>query len=297
MTHTDPTAPTTRQLAVSTALFIAALGTTTAFGLTFAGEALDAEGWWKDPYVWGQGLAYSLSIMAILLFHELGHYLTARRYKVIVSPPYFLPGLPPFGTFGAFIKMQMDGISASQLFRIGAGGPFAGFVIALPLLVIGLFLSEVQPLPEEVGMQMGDSLLMLGLVRAICGELPEGHDVFLHPMAYAGWVGMFVTAFNLVPLGQLDGGHIAYTLIGERFNKVAWGLFACLVALGIFVFQGWLVLAIFLFFMGPKHPPVVTGNPVVTGVDRWAGIAAMLLFVLTFTPRPFNVSLMKMLGE
>ncbi len=279
-------------------LLLATLGTTTAFGVTFAGDRLDAPGWWADPAVWSQGLAYSLSIMAILLAHELGHYITARRYGVDVTPPFFLPGFPPFGTFGAFIKMRMERpVTASQLFRIGAGGPYAGFVLALPLLMIGLALSEVQPLPEELaGAQLGDSLLMMGLVRAFFGVIPQGQDVFLHPMAYAGWVGMFVTSFNLVPLGQLDGGHIAYTLFGERFNKVAWGLYGALVVLGLLVFQGWLVLALFLFFMGPKHPPVVEGRVALKGVDRWAGFGALALLVLTFTPRPFNVSIMDVLS-
>ena len=130
----------------------------------------------------------------------------------------------------------------------------------------------------------------------VFGELPGGHDVFLHPMAYAGWVGMFVTSFNLVPLGQLDGGHVLYTLFGERFNKAAWFIFGLLVLLGVFVFQGWLVLAVFLLVMGPKHPPVVRGEPSLEGVDKWAAYGALIMLLLTFIPQPFNVSIWDVFG-
>ena len=281
-----------RTMALSVTLFVAALLSTTYMGTLLSEAAVDNPQWWTDTAVWGQALAYSLSIMAILFCHEMGHYLTARHYGVEVSPPYFLPGFPPFGTFGAFIKMRIHKVSAKAPFRLAAGGPYAGFVVALPLLIAGLLLSDIRPLPEDFNPEqtLGDSILMWGLIKIIFGAIPEGSDVFLHPMAYAGWVGMFVTAFNLVPLGQLDGGHIAYTLFGERFNKVAPVLLGALVVLGITVFPGWMVLVVFLFFIGHRHPPIMTDERL-EGPDRLAGYGALLLFVLTFVPKPFNVDL------
>jgi membrane-associated protease RseP (regulator of RpoE activity) len=267
-------------------------GSTLYWGFHLTDKVPEGVDPWASAEGWTAGLFYAVSILAILFTHEMGHYLTARRYGVEATPPYFLPGFPPFGTFGAFIKMQIGQISARELFRIGAGGPYAGFVVALPVLLVGLGLSEVRPLPPEFeeSWRLGDSLLMMGLTRAWFGAVAEGHDVFLHPMAYAGWVGMFVTSFNLVPLGQLDGGHVAYTLFGERFNRAAPWLLAGLVALGATVFTGWLVLVAFLWFTGFRHPAVVARGEVVRGVDRALAWGALVMFALTFVPRPFGTA-------
>lgn len=270
-------------------LLLLTLGSTMYWGFHLTDKVPEGVDPWMSPAGWESALFYALSILGILFAHEMGHYLTALHYGVQASPPFFLPGFPPFGTFGAFIKMRIGRIGARELFRIGAGGPYAGFVVALPVLIIGLLLSEIQPLPPEFdeSWRLGDSLLMMGLTRALFGVIPEGHDLFLHPMAYAGWVGMFVTSFNLVPLGQLDGGHVAYTLFGEKFNRVATVLLVGLIALGVTVFTGWLVLVGFLFFIGHRHPAVMRGATV-QGVDRWAAWGALAMFVLTFVPRPFG---------
>lgn len=268
-------------------LFVLTLGTTMSLGFDMAEGVPEGATPWMVWAGWKAALGYAGSLLAILFCHEMGHYLTARRYGVEVTPPFFMPGFPPFGTFGAFIKMRVEKIGEKELFRIGAGGPYAGFVVALPLLLVGLLLSEVKDVPVGMeGAKLGDSLLMWGLTRALFGELPAGQDVFLHPMAYAGWVGMFITSFNLVPLGQLDGGHVAYTLFGERFNKVAWVLLLGLIALGVMAFPGWLVLVLFLLFTGHEHPPVTQGRTL-RGGDRAAAWGALALFALTFVPRPF----------
>lgn len=271
-------------------LFLVTLASTTYMGLNLVEDAPESMSELLSmPRAWGTALAYSLSVLAILFAHEMGHYLTARHYNVDASPPYFLPGFPPFGTFGAFIRMRIESISARRLFWIGAGGPYAGFVVALPLLVLGLWMSEIKDLPPElVDAKLGDSLLMMGLVKLVHGTIPAGKDVFLHPIAYAGWVGMFVTSFNLVPLGQLDGGHIAYTLFGERFNKVAIFLLVALIAVALLVFPGWGVLVLFLLYTGYKHPPIARGE-VLQGKSRVAAYGALLLFVLTFVPQPFSL--------
>lgn len=237
--------------------------------------------------LWPQAIGYAVCVLAILFTHEMGHYLPARRYGIKVSMPYFIPGVPPFGTFGAFIKMHMARMSSTTLFRIGAGGPFAGFVVAVPVLLVGLWLSEVKPVPEDA-LTMGDSLVVWGAAYLVHGPIPEGHDVYLHPVGFAGWVGMFVTSFNLFPLGQLDGGHIAYTLWGDRFNRVAVPLLFVLIVMGVCVFPGWLVLALLVTFMEPRHPPIIVGE-LLTGTERLMGYAGLALFAITFTPRPFSV--------
>lgn len=278
------------------ALLLVTLGTTLFTGLVQSGVSYPMTGWLymkmlvTDPEAWEMALYYAVPVLTILTAHELGHYLPARRYGVKVTPPYFLPGFPPFGTFGAFIRMQIETMSASKLFRIGAGGPYAGFVVALPMLVAGLLMSEIKPVPEALeGAHLGDSLLMWALTEWLFPEIPAGHDVFLHPMAFAGWVGMFVTAFNLVPLGQLDGGHVAYTLFGERFNAVVMFLLVGMIGLGVAVFPGWLVLVAFVLLMGPQHPPVLGEDERLEGLERWLGYGALLMFVITFIPRPFEV--------
>lgn len=172
-------------------------------------------------YVTG-GLSFAVGLLAILVTHELGHYVAARYHHVPASLPYFipLPLLSPFGTMGAVISMPERIRSRSALLDIGAAGPLAGLVVALPVLVIGLLQSPVLPISGE-GLQEGQSLLYLALKRLIIGPIPAGYDVFLTPLAFAGWSGLFVTALNLIPIGQLDGGHILYALVGPRANRIA----------------------------------------------------------------------------
>jgi membrane-associated protease RseP (regulator of RpoE activity) len=281
------------------ALFAATFVTTTGFGVMMAASLLLPEDIPEAEVLTqladvafsaqgiGMGLGYSVSLLAILLAHEMGHYLTARRYGVSASPPYFLPGLPPFGTFGAFIRMRIREIDATRLFRIAVGGPYAGFIVCLPLLILGLCWSDVRPVPPELAeAALGESILMWVLTKAMFGTLPEGHDVFLHPVAYAGWVGLFVTSFNLVPLSQLDGGHVAYTMFGKKFNAAAWLVLLGLIGLGVLVFPGWLLLVFFALIMGPTHPVELSGPPLGPR-DRALGWGALAMFVVTFVPRPF----------
>jgi membrane-associated protease RseP (regulator of RpoE activity) len=168
------------------------------------------------------GTTFAIALLAILLTHEFGHYFAARHHGVPASLPYFipLPLLSPFGTMGAVISMPERIRSRNALLDIGAAGPLAGLVVALPVLVVGLAQSPVQPITGE-GLQEGQSLLYLLLKRIVLGPIPPGHDVFLTPLAFAGWSGLFVTALNLIPIGQLDGGHVLYALLGPRANRVA----------------------------------------------------------------------------
>lgn len=278
-------------------LFVAALGSMCAAGMQFTGEPLWEAASWTNASAVGQSMAYALCLMAILFTHEMGHYLHCRREGVIASPPFFLPGIPIpglgviplFGTFGAFIKMDVRPMSAPGLLRIGAWGPLAGFLVTIPVLIVGFMLSDVRPVPEvSEGLQLGDSLLLMGLQKAFYPSMAAGHDVFLHPVAMAGWTGAFFTGFNLIPIGQLDGGHISYTVFGDAYNRVAWVLWAVLGIAGALWFPGWLLLCGFLFFTKPTHPRMIQGPWVRKQPAVGLAVASAIVFILTFTPRPFK---------
>jgi membrane-associated protease RseP (regulator of RpoE activity) len=241
---------------------------------------------------WVGGVQYMLGLLSILFCHEMGHYIAARRRGVAVSLPYFLPGLPPFCTFGAFIKMEPGALSREALMEIGAAGPLAGVVVALPLYIAGLLMSEVivNPPMLEPGSALifGDSVLTWGLGYLIWGAIPAGQDLLLHPLAFAGWVGLFVTALNLVPLGQLDGGHITTAMFGNGYAKVARRLFLALVACGMTLNPVWIVLSIFLVLTGVAHPPV--GEAALSGRGRAIGWLSLATFALVFVPTPLSIS-------
>lgn len=214
----------------------------------------------------------------------------SRKYGVTSTLPFFIPfPMFPFGTLGAIIKMRGQIPDRRALFDIGATGPLMGLVFSIPAILIGLSLSrvvQVSSLSRPVT-SLGDSLLFRFLQWLALGDVPEGYDVILHPIAYAGWVGLFVTALNLLPIGQLDGGHIIYALFG------AYGEFVSNLALGGLAFicmvynPGWLLLLILLILFGMKHPPPIDN---VTRLDRnryIIGIITLLIFILSFTPVPF----------
>ena len=238
------------------------------------------------------GLPFAVSLLSILLFHELGHYFVARAYGVPVSLPYFIPmPLNLFGTMGAFIRMKAPPTNRRVLVSIAAAGPLAGLVLAVPILTIGLLLSEVAPLPiGEPLLMEGNSLLYLGLKLLLFGRvLPGGGmDVMLHPMALAGWAGLMVTALNLIPAGQLDGGHIVYALLGERVRWLTWLIIGALLILG-FVWNGWFLLAGLVFIFGQRLAAPLDS---ITTLDRPRQILAVLVvvvFILIFTPVPMVI--------
>ncbi len=219
------------------ALFLATLCTTLLVGAWMEGaDPL------SHPLTLVYGVPFSASLLLILGCHELGHYLTARAYGVQVSLPYFVPlPVPPLGTMGAIIRMRSPIPNRKVLFDIGIAGPLSGLVVGLPILVLGLAVSPVKPVTGVV-LQEGNSLAYLALKWLIKGPIPPGSDVMLHPMALAGWLGLFVTALNLMPLSQLDGGHIAYSVLGRGFRKAVWPFLGILVALFVVSrWEGWLV--------------------------------------------------------
>ena len=240
--------------------------------------------------IW-RGWPYALSVLAILGTHELGHYFAARYHHVAVTLPYFIP-LPFgfFGTLGAFIQMREPVRNRKILFDIGVAGPLAGFVLAVPILLIGLATSHIEPLPNETYILEGNSLLYALAKFVVFGKfLPNGHeDVFINQVAKAGWTGLFITGLNLIPIGQLDGGHVVSTLLGQRAQKLYLPIVGVFLLLSFFNTM-WLLWTLLLFFLGRLYAmPLDT----VTRLDprrRWLAYAALLIFVLVFVPNPLQI--------
>jgi membrane-associated protease RseP (regulator of RpoE activity) len=246
------------------------------------------------------GVAYSACLILILLCHEMGHYCAARYYRVSATLPFFIPlpfPLSIFGTLGAVIKMRGMIPNRKALFDIGIMGPLMGVVVALPATVVGIALSKVVDTSQagQNPILLGDSLLFILISRLIHGALPAGKDVLLHPIGFAGWAGLFVTALNLVPMGQLDGGHIVHALFYKRSTRVYQIVFAlfAMFALGLFAFShqvSWFFfLALVFFLVRLKHPPTLD-DELPIGSKRFVfGLVAFLFFAITFPPVPIKI--------
>lgn len=241
-----------------------------------------------------EGVPFAFTLLAILGTHEFGHYFAARRHKVAVTLPYFIPMPLSFvGTFGAFIQLRSPVRNRNQLFDVGVAGPLAGLLVAIPLLLLGLAMSPVQPLPPEGGYILeGNSLLYLGAKYLVTGQIlpANGLDVMLHPMAFAAWFGLLVTAFNLLPVGQLDGGHVVFTLVGDKIRILGTLFVAVLLVMGVALWQGWFTWAILIFFLlGVGHPPPLNDvTPLDAKRKRWA-LLTIAVFILVFVPVPLTV--------
>jgi membrane-associated protease RseP (regulator of RpoE activity) len=281
------TPPKTRPL-VHIVLFLATFATTTMAGAAHAGanpfESLSA---------FLSGLPFSATLMLILLSHELGHYALALYHHVPTTLPYFIPGPPLLvGTFGAFIRMYGLPRSRQALFDVGAAGPWAGLVVAVPAVIVGLSWSEVRPLDSlhDGGLALGNSILFSTLSRLVLGVDPESATILLHPVALAGWFGIFVTFLNLLPVGQLDGGHVVYALFGRWHGRIARLFFVVVLAMGFLGWEGWFVWAAMLAFaLGVQHPDTLDYD---TPLDPRRKLAAWLtigVFLLTFMPVPLSV--------
>ena len=263
-------------------LFIA-----TFFTTLIAGALLNGVIPWEEPEKIYRGLPFSLTLLLILMVHELSHYFTSRRHHVSASLPYFIPAPPIIGTFGAIIKMKPPIPDKRSLIDIGASGPIGGFIIAIIACVIGLSLSEVKPAGAlDGGLAFGSSLLFSFLSDLVLQTGPEEYDVMLHPVAFAGWLGLLVTSLNLLPIGQLDGGHIVYALFGEKHRLIAKITIPILIVMGITLWPGWIVWAILMLIMGYKHPPVVYPHIQLDKNRKIIGWISLAIFILTFTPMP-----------
>lgn len=237
------------------------------------------------------GVPYMLTLLGILTAHELGHYFAGRRHGVPTSLPYFIPmPYPPFGTMGAFIRLQAPPTNRRALLAIAAAGPLAGLTVAVPLLFVGLKLSQLGPTMSGVGIQEGNSLFYLLAKYLVFGRLlpTGGVDVHLHPVAFAAWAGLFVTGLNLIPAGQLDGGHIAYALIGSRARYLTVALVGALILLGL-VWPGWFLWAGLLFFLGQTFAIPLDDVTRLDGRRVALAIAMLVILALIFTPVPLTV--------
>ncbi len=306
----------TRFPLLNVALFVATIATTLFAG---AMQSAPAGGPFSVSRFLLAGVPFAASLVGILLCHEMGHYLMARAYGVDSTLPFFIPA--PFigvGTFGAVIRIRSAMPTRRAVLDIGAAGPIAGFLVAVPLLAWGLAHSEVKAIGDvaaamsNVGSPwailhallrgqaltggqgsiqlMGDSLVTRAVQRLVVGSVPAGYDVFLHPVAFAAWLGLFVTTLNLVPLGQLDGGHVTYALFGRRGAHLASRLVSLgLLAAGLFLSWNWLVWWLLTrFFVGLRHPPALDEEPLGHG-RRALAILSLALFAATFIPVPISL--------
>ncbi|MDA8434146.1 MAG: site-2 protease family protein [Nitrospiraceae bacterium] len=244
-----------------------------------------------DPLKLSRGLPFSITLMVILLSHESAHYFASKKHRVLATLPYFIPAPSVFGTLGAFIKMKSPITTKNALMDIGASGPIAGFVVSVLACAVGLSMSKVVPVAAVTdGFMFGPSLLFYGMAKVFLGNIPPDYGVSMNPIAFAGWIGFFVTSLNLIPIGQLDGGHIAYALMGEKHAKMSKVLIGVLFVMGVVLYEGWLVWAVLLIVLGFRHPPIVYSDIPLDHRRRIVGWIALAIFVLTFTPIPVMVA-------
>jgi len=300
---TRPTPQPREAWGTHVALFVAVLLVMTLSGAIVANALPPYPSSWSGTallHALPRGLSFSLPLLAILLCHELGHYITARRYQLSVSPPFFIPGLPAplgIGTFGAFIRLRTIVNDRRQLLDVGAAGPIAGFVVALAILWFGLAHSQPWPDSPVGGMAIpwvgevlapGDSAVTWLIRHFATGDTTT--PIMLHPIALAGWFGMFVTMLNLLPMAQLDGGHILYAAFPTLHRRVARVFWVFIMLLSWFSVT-WLIwgLAVLVLSRGQLgHPPVLDAYRPLPNSRRWLTWLSLLLFLLTFSPVPFR---------
>ena len=241
-----------------------------------------------DPLAIWRGIPFAATLLGILVTHELGHYVLSRIHGVPTSLPLFVPGLPHFvGTFGAIIRMRAPLTDRRALFDIGVAGPIAGFVVAVVALVIGLRLSTVVPIQTSYGLHLGEPLLLQFVSWLVIGPLSPTADVVLHPVGFAAWFGLFITSLNLLPIGQLDGGHVAYAMWGPRQRSVAVALVPILMLFGWLGWKGWFLWVGLVGIMGLAHPPVQNPDRELGATRLMVGWMALAIFAMTFSWEPF----------
>ena len=272
-------------------LFLATVVTTLGAGALMAGADP-----FSDPAALVEGVPFSAALLVILLAHEFSHYITSHRHGVRASLPLFIPAPTLAGTFGAVIRIESPIPDRRSLLEIGISGPLAGFLVALSIAVAGLKLSHIvvhsavaaAGSPGGIGIGLGNSLIFALLERLVLGPLPENASLMVHPVAFAAWIGFFVTAINLLPVGQLDGGHVLYALAGRRQEGISRAVVLVLAPLG-FLWWGWFLWGGVLLLMGPRHPPVLEEESPLGMREGVLGVVAAVLLVLTLAPAPFTM--------
>jgi len=245
---------------------------------------------WSHPAAWLWGFPYALPLLGILLVHEMGHFFACRFHGIESTLPHFIPAPTLIGTFGAFIKIRSPFPSKKALFDVGMAGPLAGFLVALPVIALGISQSKiVEKGVLEGGLALGEPLVFKLMGRLLLGDIPAQRDLLIHPMAFAGWFGLLATAFNLFPIGQLDGGHILYAVLGKKAYYAGVASVVVLALLGIFFWEGWLLWALIATLIGLRHPPIFEEEH----LDRkrkFLAVVALLIFFLSFTPAPLAIA-------
>jgi len=270
-------------------LFLLTIITTTLAGSSMEGVTIPM--WITNPLASIlKGLPFSLTLMGILLTHEMGHFLTAKRYRVDASLPYFIPAPFGIGTFGAVIKMKSPLNSRKSLIDIGAAGPIAGFIIAIVAITYGVKTStliNLSQFPKE-GIRFQDPLIVKIIQYFLLGRIPDGYEMMLNSVGFAGWLGMLVTSLNLLPIGQLDGGHISFALFGNKAIWISRIMFILLIIFGILFWPGWLIWGILSYFViGLRHPPLLPDADITLDTrHKIVAYLALMIFILTFMPSP-----------
>lgn len=293
----------TKNIWINILLFVVTVFTTFFVGISLSINYLHSEAFARDPQlqvtaemamdprVISMSIVYVVVLLGILLGHEFGHFLTCRHYRIDATLPYFIPAPTLIGTLGAFIKIKSPITRKRQLFDIGISGPLTGFILALPALVYGLSLSKVvPPVPQEgeYVFLMGEPLIMKIIGAMFIKNVPADSNIFLHPVAFAGWVGILVTSFNLFPVGQLDGGHVSYALLGQKSRSVGQIVLGIFIVMGFVFWIGWFVWAFLLTFLGLKHPRIIDETVPLSPRRKLLGYLMVLIFILSFIPDPIK---------
>lgn len=273
-------------LSIHLLLFLATVLTT-----LYAGATQEGYDPLRNPLSLRYGVSFAFPLLLILGTHEMGHFVVARLKGMRVSLPYFIPVPFGLGTFGAVIRMDSPVKDRKAFFDVGLAGPLAGLLVAIPVIILGLAISPVRPIVLGPGiLHEGNSILYLALKYLVFGEvLPGGgFDVYLNPVAFSGWLGLFLTAVNLLPAGQLDGGHVSYALFGKVYNRVSLLTVALMLVLGFTIWQGWLLWAFFIMLSGPSHPRPMNDISNLDAPRYLIGALAGILMLLLITPVPFS---------
>ena len=261
--------------------------TTVVAGALFYGAYVGSDNLWTvDNFLWG-ALTFALPLMLILGVHELSHYVAAKRHKVAASLPFFIPSIPPLGTLGALISLRDPIPDRKALIDIGIAGPIGGLIVTIPVTIIGLYLTaQGDPASGMVGDSGSLAITIQPLLMIFTMFMPIPENVPIHPTAFAAWVGFLVTAINLLPAGQLDGGHVARGFLGDKAKYLSYATVAVLFFLGIFYYQGWLLFALIVLFMGLRHPQPLNDISKLDTKRKMLGGFAIALLLVTFVAEP-----------
>ncbi len=272
-------------------LFLITVMTTLVAGMYWTGIEAPLE----HPELLYRGIPFAGTLLAILFCHEMGHYVTARYYGMDVTLPYFIPsppaimGIPFLGTFGAVIRMKSPPQHRRALLHVGAAGPIAGFCVALPAMIYAFATATQVPMPTSMGgPYFAEPLLLQIIGYVVVGPVPSGMTLTINSVGIAGWFGLLVTVFNLLPIGQLDGGHILYALLGRQARYISWAVIGALLALGLLAWPGWILWAFLGWLSGRRQPTVLDQQAPLSRYSRVIAGIALAIFVLCFMPIPIQ---------